>query len=311
VIDVRRRRVLAEWRPRMAGFLMLLCFALGAAFIVEARMRKKDVPILSASRNFYGTLKVYDYSTDDPVRHYHLLLHGATTHGLQFVSPEREMWHTTYYADSSGVGLAIAQLPEGPRRLGLVGLGTGTLAGYGRAGDYVRIYEINPAVEQLSRDMFTYVRKSPAKVDIAMGDARLSMEREVADGGSQQFDLLALDAFSSDAIPVHLLTQESFEIYLKQIKPDGVIAVHVSNRYLDLRPVVENLAAHFGLSAATIPDDYAEQWWVYRTTWILVTRNKALLETEKIKAATDEPEKERLTNALWTDDYASIYEILK
>ncbi|HVS52740.1 MAG TPA: fused MFS/spermidine synthase [Opitutaceae bacterium] len=310
-IDFRQRRALAEWRPQMAGFLMVLCFALGAAFLVEARNRKKETPLLSASRNFYGTLKVYDYSADDAVRHYHLLLHGATTHGLQFVSAEREMWHTTYYASTSGVGLAIGELPAGPRRLGLVGLGTGTLASYGRAGDTVHIYEINPAVENLSHTTFTYVRKSPAKVEIAMGDARLSMERELADGRSQQFDLLALDAFSSDAIPVHLLTKESFEIYLRQIKPDGVIAVHVSNRYLDLRPVVENLAAHFGLSVATIFDDDEDPWWVYRTTWILVTKNKALLSAEKIANVTELPEKKKRTNALWTDDFASIYEILK
>ncbi len=310
-LDVRRRELLREWQPRMAGFVMAASVGLGAMLLVQAAKRGV-VPILSSSRNFYGTLKVFDYNADDPERHYHLLLHGATTHGLQFVSEERAMWPTTYYAESSGVGLAIAQLPAGPRRLGLVGLGTGTLSSYGRAGDYLRIYEINPAVPKLSQTQFTYLKRCPAKVDVVMGDARLSMEREVADGGSQQFDLLALDAFSSDAIPVHLLTKESVAIYLKQLKPGGVLAVHVSNRYLDLRPVVVNLAKHFGLSYAILPDDYEEQWWVYRTTWILVTRNQALLDTPKIKEMTEEEIKDpRTKNILWTDDFASLYAIVK
>src|ERR1043165_6477368 len=218
---------------------------------------------------------------------------------------------TTYYGESSGVGLAINNLPDGPRRLGLVGLGTGSLATYGRQGDYLRIYEINPAMKVLATSQFKYLEYCLAKVEVVMGDARLTMEREVADGGSQKFDLLALDAFSSDAIPVHLLTRESFAIYLKQLNANGIIAVHVSNRYLDLRPIVQNLADHFQLSYAIIPDDYEEKWWIYRTTWILVTRDKALLEVEAIKDKTEEPPKKRLTNTLWTDDCASLYPIVK
>ena len=137
------------------------------------------------------------------------------------------------------------------------------------------------------------------------------MEREVAEGQSQQFDLLALDAFSSDAIPVHLLTKEAFEIYLKHLTTNGVIAVHTSNRYLNLRPVVEGLARQFGLKTATISDDDEKDWWIYRTTWILVTRNQALLDNEEIRAATDSPETPAKPVGLWTDDHASLYEILK
>ena len=309
-IDLRRHRVLPEWQPRMAGFVMAMSFVLGAIFFLQSRNRG-DVPVLSASRNFYGTLKVYDYSADDPERHYHLLLHGATTHGLQFVSEERAMWHTTYYGKTSGVGRALGLLPEGNRRIGLVGLGTGTLASYGTPGDYLRIYEINPAVEELARSRFTYLQRCPAKVDVVMGDARLSMERELASGQPQRLDLLALDAFSSDAIPVHLLTREAFEIYLRQLKPEGVIAVHVSNRYLNLTPVVEDLAAHFGLEIATIPDDDADEWWVYRTTWILLSKNKALLASDEIRDVAEAAGEEKVARVLWTDDHASLYEILK
>ena len=309
VVDFRARRLLAEFRPRMVGFVMAVCVGVGVIFIVQWRT-KETTRVLSASRNFYGTLKVYDYYPNDEDDHYHLLLHGATTHGLEFTKPEKSVMPTTYYGDASGVGLAINHLPEGSRRLGLVGLGTGTLAAYGRKGDYLRIYEINPAVRQLATTQFKYLEYCQAKVDVVMGDARLTMEREIADKNPQRFDLLALDAFSSDAIPVHLLTKEAFEIYLQQLKPDGVIAVHISNRYLNLRPVVEKLAESFKLHVATISDDNEPDWWIYATTWMLVTRNKAFLEQDKIRDIADAPEPNAKA-PLWTDDFASLYSIMK
>ncbi len=307
--DFRRRRVNAEWQPRMAGFVMLLSVGLGAVFVIGWNERS-SVEKLSASRNFYGTLKVLNYSPDDEEENYHLLMHGATTHGLQFVKPEKAVMPTTYYSDSSGVGIAINNLPPGPRRLGLVGLGTGTLAAYARQGDTLRIYEINPAVETLARSHFKYLEYCQGTLDVVMGDARLMMERELADGRAQTFDLLALDAFSSDAIPVHLLTREAFEIYLKHLKPDGVIAVHISNRYLDLRPVVEKLAESFGMTVLGISDDNEPNWWVYATTWMLVTRNKEFAASEAVRGAADTPGNNK-DSPLWTDDFASLYSIMK
>jgi hypothetical protein len=239
-------------------------------------------------------------------------MHGATTHGLQFVSPEKALLPTSYYGEHSGIGLALRHLPrESGRRLGLVGLGTGTLAVYGQAGDTLRIYEINPAVEKLARDPFTHLARSPAKIDVVMGDARLSLEQELTAGQPQQFDLLALDAFSSDAIPAHLLTKEAFELYLKHMRPDGVIAVHISNRYLDLEPVVRALAQHFDLNMAVISDDYEAEWWFYETTWILVTKNKTFLAQPAIEEATDIPSNTPHPPVLWTDDRTSLYEILR
>lgn len=308
--DFRRRRIMREWDARAGYFVMFLCVGLGAVF-VRQWVAKSDVQVLSASRNFYGTLKVYNYYPDDPEENYHLLLHGATTHGLQFTTPKKAVMPTSYYADSSGVGRAIRRLPEGPRRIGLVGLGTGTLAVYVRPNDYIRIYEINPAVEVLAKSQFKYLEYCLGKHEIAMGDARLVMEQEVEEKRLQSFDLLALDAFSSDAIPVHLLTKEAFEIYLKQIKEDGVIAVHISNRYLDLRPVVEKLAEHFGLQCATISDDNEPEWWIYATTWMILSKNKAVMEHEDIKGAADEPEPANRNFPLWTDDFASLYQIMK
>ena len=307
--DFRRFRLSAAWQPRLAGFVMALSVGLGAVFVTTWEDRRRD-DILSATRNFYGTLKVLNYNAGDEEENYHLLLHGATTHGIQFTRPEKAVMPTTYYADVSGVGLAINNLPQAPRRLGLVGLGTGTLAAYARAGDYLRIYEINPDVEELARKHFKYLDYCQGKADVVMGDARLMMEREVAAGNTQKFDLLALDAFSSDAIPVHLLTREAFQTYLRHIRDDGVIAVHISNRYLDLRPVVERLAAEFGLSTVCISEDSESNWWVYATTWVLVSRDKEFLAAKDIRAAGDSPSG-RADGPLWTDDFASLYAIMK
>ena len=310
-INLRTRRLVEEWRFPLGAFVVLIAGTL--SYAVAAEMRAKEAtPVIRASRNFYGTLKVFDYSRENPEEQYYLLMHGATTHGLQFVNNDKTFKPTSYYGPASGVGLAFANLPDTPgRRFGIVGLGTGSLATYGRAGDYVRIYEINPAVEALARNPFSYLAKSPSKLDVIMGDARLELEHELARKESQRFDILALDAFSSDAIPVHLLTKEAFAVYLQHLQPDGVIAVHISNRYLDLQPVVERLAAEFGLSTACISDDYTESWWFYDTTWMLVTKNKALLAKPDVYAATDNPKPNARKAALWTDDNASLYSIMK
>ena len=311
VFDFRVGSLRPDWRPSLGLPVGLLAVGLGYVFVRQITAAE-PVTVLRASRNFYGTLKVLDYSPLDPTENYHLLMHGATTHGLQFVAPARAFIPTSYYGATSGVGLALNHFSHhGKKRFGVVGLGTGSLAAYGRAGDTLRIYEINPAVERLARDPFTYLAQCPAQVDVVMGDARLEMERELATGHPQTFDVLALDAFSSDAIPVHLLTQEAFTTYLRHLKPGGVIAIHISNRYLDLQPVVERLAQHFGLATACISDDTDEDWWVYSTTWMLVTSDRALLALPEIAGVTAAPTKDARTAALWTDDNANLYSIMK
>jgi hypothetical protein len=298
------------WRMRLVGFPMLLSVALGMLFLIQ--IGKPDDTVVSVSRNFYGTLTVHEYEHDDSGEKYYQLVNGAITHGLQIIDPDKAMWATSYYGPNSGVGLALTHLDAtGGKRIGLVGLGTGSLAAYGKSGDALRIYEINPAVERLARTRFTYLEHCPAKVDVVLGDARLSMEGELQRHESPQFDLLALDAFSSDAIPVHLLTREAFEIYLQELKPGGVIAVHTSNRYLDLRPVVEQLARHFGLESATIFDDDESDWWIYSTTWILLTKNHAFLQQDDIRLATAPAEEIPAKLPLWTDDQTSLFRILK
>lgn len=300
-----------EWRPRMAGFVMMLCVGLGIFFIVQ--IQRAAGTALVATRNFYGSLKVYEDLPDREYGHHYKLIHGVITHGLQFKNPIQSMWPTTYYGETSGVGLAIKHLqkPEGSRKLGLVGLGTGSLATYGRAGDQVHIYEINPDVERVARDYFTYLEESDADIQVVLGDARLSMEEELGRGEPQQFDLLALDAFSSDAIPIHLLTKEAFDLYLRHLEKDGIIAVHISNRYLDLQPVVEKLAHEFGLSVATVSDDESESWWIYRTKWVLIAREERLLEADEIREKTSPLSAKTDQAPIWTDDHASLVQVLR
>jgi spermidine synthase len=309
--DLRKRTWLGEWRPRTGLFVVALAASLALIFIDQARHTDGN-PAIRASRNFYGTLKVFDYTSPEEGGKYYLLMHGGTTHGLQFASAEKQDMITSYYGPASGAGLAVKHLlPDGPRHIGVVGLGTGTLAAFARSGDRVRYYEINPAVEKLARDPFTYLARCKGQVDVVYGDARLTMERELAEGQPQQFNLLALDAFSSDAVPAHLLTHEAFEIYLRHLAPDGVIALHISNRYLDLQPVVDATAAHFNLGLATISDDLEEHWHSYSSTWVLLSRNRELLKTPAIVAAKEEPAATARPPLSWTDDHVSLFEVLK
>ena len=264
---------------------------------------------LLMTRNFYGTLRVKDSGPETSETAMRRLMHGVIMHGEQYRFPAKRDRITTYYTESSGAGLAIkyfqARGTNTPLRIGVVGLGTGTIAAYGREGDVIRFYEINPQVIEIARRDFTFISGSKARVDTVLGDARLTMEREAP----QQYDVLAIDAFSSDAIPVHLITKEAMAIYLKHIKPDGVIAFHVTNRFLKLAPVVKQIADTYGVKVALIADDEGEGD-ASRTDWVLVTRNQKLLDSEKIKADTT-----KITEIpglhLWTDDFNNLVQILK
>jgi len=297
------------WHPRLCTVPLMFTVLLGAVFVMQAR--QDGARVFAAARNFYGAYKVHLYNEDEERGRCFLLSHGGITHGLQFVHPDYADWITSYYGATSGVGRALDTL-RGERRIGVVGLGTGTLAAYGRPGDSFRFYEIDPAMIGVARTHFSYLRRTPATVDIALGDARLSMEAELREGGSRRFDLLALDAFSGDAIPVHLLTQEAVALYLAHLKPDGILAVHISNRHLDLRPVVEGLARHHGLHFVNISDTVSkDDWWLYSTSWMLLSRDPARLAVDEISRAAEEPPDETATYVDWTDDHASLFSILK
>jgi len=304
VLRQRKRRFL-YWRALACLWLLLGLAVLCGTLWRQARTFNPDR--ILTSRNFYGVLTLYDHRQDDPKSRHLLLQHGRITHGLQLVDPEQATWATTYYGAESGVGRALDLLPSGNRRIGLVGLGVGTLASYARPGDYLRIYEINPEVTRLANSRFSYLRACGGKVEVIPGDARLCMEREPA----QQFDLLALDAFSGDAIPTHLLTREAFELYGRHLKTNGVMAVHISNHFLDLAPVVLKLALQFDYFSAVIDYDETPQgWWLYSSTWVLLTKDVTFLEAPEICAAALPVNKE-VKLRLWTDDFTSLFQILK
>lgn len=266
-----------------------------------------------ASRNFYGTLRVNEShyrGLDAPVKR---LVHGVILHGLQSTDPKLQGKPTTYYSTASGTGLAIQYLqrtkPKEAIRVGVVGLGVGTLATYGRPGDHYRFYEINDEVIRLAQTEFTYLEQSAAEISFSLGDARLQLEREAP----QQFDLLVIDAFSSDSIPVHLITAEAFEVYRKHLKPDGAVAFHVTNRFLRLSPVVQQIAHNAGYMTKLLshePDDEGTNALLASSDYVLVTRNKAMLEDQAMIAAeTQIPVIPGLR--LWTDDFNNLLQVLK
>jgi SAM-dependent methyltransferase len=260
-----------------------------------------------AVRNFYGVLRIQesdDPHSEDATRS---LWHGTILHGTQFLSPKRRRTPITYYGPDSGIGLAMQIAQTHPHdRVGVIGLGTGTLACYGRPGDYFHYYEINPLVVKLANQEFTYLKDSPAQVDIALGDARLSLEQEPA----QNFDVLAVDAFSGDAIPVHLLTREAFALYFRHLKPDGVLAVHVSNIYLDLKPVVARLAEELGKQAMLVSSDDDDDNEIDAADWVLVTGRKDYFADPLLQGKCT-PISARPGFRTWTDDYSNLYQILK
>jgi hypothetical protein len=302
----RKLQSFQHWRLLTCVWLSLGMLAFGA--ILWKQVHDAGGKRVCCSRNFYGVLKVHEHEKNDPTSHYFLLLHGQITHGLQFVDPARATWPVSYYGAKSGIGLGVAALPTGPRRIGVVGLGTGTMAAFGRAGDCLRFYEINPQVQSVATSWFSYLTKSAATVEVVLGDARLSLERDPP----QHFDLLALDAFSGDAIPVHLLTKEAFEVYQRHLNADGIIAVHISNDGLDLEPVVVNLARHFGYKLASIHhEEPGGAWWLYPSTWVLLSRSEQIIDSPAIRSAASVVNTNDIKVPLWTDDFASLFQILR
>jgi SAM-dependent methyltransferase len=224
---------------------------------------------------------------------------------LQYLAADRRRLPTTYYGRKSGVGLAIENTRHSTQRVGVIGLGAGTIAAYGRPGDYYRFYDINPQVIEIARRQFSYLLDCPAKVDIVLGDARLSLEREP----NQNFDVLAVDAFSSDSIPVHLLTVEAFRLFFRHIRPDGILAVHVSNSHLKLEPVVERLATALGKQNILVDTEDGEDL-VYGASWVLVTSQPDVLRQPALATAGHAVDPKRGLRT-WTDDYSNLIQILK
>jgi SAM-dependent methyltransferase len=271
--------------------------------------RLQDQQALIMVRNFYGVLRVNDVAPGAVRPAMRQLRNGTIVHGAQILDIARRDVPTTYYGQQSGAGIALLLARQrSPIRVGVIGLGVGTLARYGQEGDHYVFYEINPLVEGLAHSQFDFLSQSRAEIEIVHGDARLSLEKQTP----QEFDVLLVDAFSSDAIPVHLLTREAFELYFRHLKPQGVLAVHVSNRFLDLPPVVEAGARAVGARAVKVigPEDAANV--VYQSTWMLLDRPADLVAPpeEFLPPGAVSPAEERVVRT-WTDDYSNLLEILK
>jgi hypothetical protein len=313
----RRARGFRLWQGRplfatgcLAVALMLL------SVVLRAHMGAVLAGSVEVSRGFFGVLTVEQELAGDPERHVYLLRNGRILHGFQFASEAKRRVATSYYGEGSGIAIALFHHPrrkaatpdERALRIGVAGLGVGTLATYGRDGDLLRFYEINPDVVRFATEgVFTYLADTPARVEVVLGDARVSLEREE----SQQFDVLAVDAFSSGAIPVHLLTTEAFEVYLRHLRSGGVLAIDVSNRTLDLAPVISRLARHFKLAAVVVAKKRSDDGASWGSLWILLTRDAGFLSTPGVADDSTPREAPGPEFPLWTDDYSSLLPLLK
>jgi hypothetical protein len=259
-------------------------------------------------RNFYASLRVTQEPFSSPGATIRTLTNGSILHGTQiFGSKMLSRTPTTYYSSDSGVGLALRFCcGDRARNIGVIGLGAGTLAAYGRPGDHIRFYDINPAVPAIAQNTFTYIRDSAAQVEIIQGDARASLARET----SQRFDVLVVDAFSGDAIPIHLLTTEAFTLYRGHLTPHGVMAFHVSNLHVDLVPAIALLAKSAGMQAWVVSTSAAGQSGEFASTWILVTADPTFLLQPELSAAGHLP-KLRPDLKVWTDDYSALLPLIR
>ena len=273
---------------------------------------------IDAVRNFYGVLRVRVDVDEGQVK----LYHGSIRHGAQFLDSERRLQRASYYSPASGIGRAIDYHPRSQaarrdggeaRRLhiGVVGLGGGALAASGQQGDRVRFYEIDPDVEVLAREHFSYLEESAAEVTVVIGDARVSMEREYARGEIQGFDILVLDAFSGDAIPVHVLTLEAVELYWKHMASDGILAIHISNRNLELSPVVRAIATALDKQVIYTKNYRDATLGISRATWVLMTSNEAFFDADEVRMVERDWPEVRVPELLWTDDYSNLFLVLE
>ena len=290
------------------GAPVIALSVLAIALFVDANMKPEDISL--RTRNFYGTISVVRETS--PLGPYYYLRNRMTNHGMQFVDPRFSFVAAGYYGPDSGVSKLLVSQPR-PMRVGVIGLGIGTLSAYGAPGDYFRFYEINPAVISLAYGpsaFFTYMQHSKAKTDVVLGDARLRLEREAATGRYQNFDVLIVDAFSGDAIPTHLLTKEAFEVYLQHLRsPNSVIALHISNLSLDLAPVVSGLAHELGLYATRVHHPESPSFSA-KTDWVLMSRSLTRLEDPTITAV-GSPLNYDDHMPLWTDDYSNLLRVVR
>jgi hypothetical protein len=301
--DWPRRFVLPTARIAMIVFTVALAVYIGYQKHLDDQRFERSV------RNYYGVLRVYDMEDNASQTGSRRLIHGTINHGTQLADPEERDTPTSYYGPKSGLGRAIRYFDEQRLaiRVGVIGLGAGVTAAYGRRGDFFRFYEINSLDLSIATTWFTFLKDSKADHQVLLGDARLTLEREP----SQQFDVLAVDAFSSDAIPVHLLTREAFALYFRHLNHGGILAVHVSNRYLALEPVVARNALDLGKVAIEVNDDGEDEDYLSESDWVLVASDHTPFTSSLLRGSGIQPAKPRPGFRAWTDDYSNLIQILK
>jgi hypothetical protein len=335
-LAVVAQSLLSRVSIRMPLFVVGLAAATlgGAGFVMLIHASKFSDDRVDAERNFYGIVSVHVAHYPDGNPAYYGMRSGSTMHGLQLVMEDLRDKPTGYYGPRSGVGLALVEARNlgRPLRVGVIGLGVGTLAAYGRAGDQYDFYELNPAVDRFAREYFTYLSDSKARCRVLLGDARTTLERtplrqqvphqleqqageQRNDAGGAvvdlRYDLLVLDAFTSDAIPNHLLTAEAIEVYFQHLRDDGILAVHITNNHLDLVPVLQAAAAKFGLVGIERDSAGNAQAFVQQARWALLAKPTAVELLNRLKRQGFEDLKGDFSVRLWTDDDNNLFDILK
>ena len=283
------------------------------ALNLSAAVAKDLDDALVMQRNFYGVLKVTDF-VDDNIGRVRVMHHGRTLHGIAYEDPPWRGLPTAYYGEGTGVWMAVnyhpRRLKAQPLHIGVIGLGAGTMAVHAREGDRVRFYEINQDVVRLAREWFWYQGDSPAEVTTVLGDARIMMEKELAEKSPQKFDILVSDAFSGDVIPLHLLTRECAELYRRHLKDDGILAIHISNDNFDLAPVALGLAETIGWEAVAVSSKERIEAATWEASWVLITANRAFLDLPELREVGRHLSVKESKALYWSDDYASLLHVV-
>jgi spermidine synthase len=274
--------------------------------LIKANLNISNENEIISSRNFYGVVSVKETYIDTPKLHRRVLLHGRIEHGIQLLSDTKRTKPTSDYGERSGLGKLMKNYPrDNPIRIGVLGLGAGTIAAYGRQGDHFKFNEINPQIVDLAQNYFSYLADSAATIDIVMGGARLSLEKEP----DQEFGILVLDVFSGDSVPVHLLTEEAFFVYRRHLKAGGVIVANIANKYLDLHSLLVVIAKSFDMESRTILNTAFSRPSISSSKWLLMSNNKQFLTKREFLAYDDDAETVKEDLRMSTDQYSNLFDI--
>lgn len=316
IVGVCVWQVCARYHTMLAVFAGACCAGLLAAqsWFLFLNIQDYKSSVIAQERGFFGVVSVHERAKDK-FEHIRTLYHGRINHGTQWLRPGREMEAATYYAKNTGVALAFRNHPNRalhnePLRIGVIGLGTGTIATFGRVRDHMTFYEIDPNVESVARQYFSYLSRSQANIDVEIGDGRRSLQTAWAQRGSEQFDLLIVDAFSSDSIPIHLLTQEAAQLYWKHLKPDGLLVVHITNFHLDLSGVVRRMAQKTNKSIVFVHEQ-GDDYYSLLSDWVIMTSNADFLQHPEILKRQSKWRNPDRPLVDWTDSFSNLLSVVR